>query len=168
MLEENRQDLNEFLYLFQSDEDGYKAKKEAELQAQIKFSSDFEKLKHEIIWPVIVEVGNELTKFSHDFHVTEEKEYVDAIACFHPAHMTLNIYPSSLEEKYKKPDTAPYISFAANNYAKKVGINVSTMMPGEGGSIGSHGEYEPRQFTKDFVEKELINVLKNTLIFHNA
>ncbi|MCL5410581.1 MAG: hypothetical protein M1324_01855 [Patescibacteria group bacterium] len=166
MLEENRQELGELMNLYQSDEEGLRAKKEAEKLAQTKFSTDFEKLKHDIIWPAIVDVGNELIRFGHDFHVTEEREYVDAVASFHPAHMTLNIYPSSLEGEFRKPESAPYISFIANSYAKKVGIMVSTMMPGEGGSIGSHGEYEPEKITRDFVEKELINVLKNTLIFH--
>jgi hypothetical protein len=41
------------------------------------------------------------------------------------------------------------------------------MMPGEGGSIGSHGEYDPNEITKEFVENEIINILKNTLFIHS-
>jgi len=166
MLEANKQELSKLMNLYQGDQSGLVAKKEAEKSAQALFIKDFEKLKHEIIWPVIVDVGNELTEYGNDYHVSEEKEYVDATASFHPANMTFNIYPAKLTEEFRKPESAPYISFVANNYAKKVGIMVSTMMPGEGGSIGSHGEYNLAQITKEFVESELVNVLKNTLIFH--
>ena len=167
MLQGIRDELSQLMGLYQNDQTGLLAKKEAEKQSQIKFSQDFEELKHKIIWPAIVEVGNELTKYGHDYHVSEEKEFVDAIATFHPAHMTLNIYPASLKEEFKKPESAPYISFVADNYAKKVSIMVSTMMPGEGGSVGSHGDCDPSQITKDFVENEIMNVLKNTLFLHN-
>lgn len=166
MLEQTKAELSKLMGLYQNDQAGLLAKKEEEKIAQIQFRENFEKLKHEIIWPVIVDIGNELTKYGHDYHVSEEKEFVDSIASFHPAHMTLNIYPSNLKVEFKKPESAPYISFVANNYAKKIGITVSAMMPGEGGSIGSHGEYDPEQITKEFVEKEIINVLKNTLFLH--
>jgi hypothetical protein len=166
MLEENRQQLSKLMSLYRSDEEGVKAKREAEKQAQMKFVADFERLKHEVIWPAFVDFGNELTNYGHNFHVAEEKEYVDAIASFHPAHITLSLYPSSLSSEYCKPESAPYVSFMANGYAKKIGIVVSTMTPENGGSIGSHGEYEPGKITRDFVEKELIDVLKNSLIFH--
>jgi hypothetical protein len=159
--------LGNLMGLYQNDQAGLAAKREAEKAAQAQFSVSFEKLKHEIIWPVIVDIGNELSNYKHDFHVSEEKEFVDSIAAFHPANMTLNIFPSRMRDEFKKPDSAPYISFIANNYAKKVGIMVSTMMPGEGGSIGSHGEYDPNEITKEFVENEIINILKNTLFIHS-
>lgn len=166
MLEQNKEELGKLMSLYQNDQAGLSAKKEEEKTAQAKFVEEFEKLKHEIIWPVLVEVGNELTKYGQDYHVSEEKEYVDATASFHPAHMTFNIYPSSLAPEFRKPESAPYVSFVSDNYAKKVNVMVSTMVPGEGGSIGSFGEYDALQITPDFVESELINVLKNTLIFH--
>ncbi len=166
MLEQNRAVLSQLMGLYQNDQAGLSAKREAEKAAQAEFSKNFEKLKHEIIWPVVVDIGNELSQYGHDYHVSEEKEFVDAIAAFHPANMTLNIFPGRLKDEFKKPDSAPYISFIANNYGKKVGIMVSTMMPGEGGSIGSHGEYDPSEITKEFVEAEIINILKNTLFIH--
>jgi hypothetical protein len=42
------------------------------------------------------------------------------------------------------------------------------MMPGEGGAIGSHGEYGTSEITPEFVEKEIIEVLKNTLFLHKS
>jgi hypothetical protein len=40
------------------------------------------------------------------------------------------------------------------------------MMPGQGGSVGSHGSYPITDVTKDVVEKEVVDVLKNAFIFH--
>lgn len=166
MQEENRQELSKLMALYQNDQEGLRIKKEQDKLAQTKFSTDFEKLKKEIIWPTIVDVGNEIVKYGHDYHVAEEKEYVDSIASFHPAHMTFYIYLSKLPNEYRKNECAPYISFVADTYARKVDIVVSTMMPGQGGSIGSHGDYEPSQITRKFIENELVNVLKNSFIFH--
>lgn len=168
MLEQSKNEIEKLMNLFRDDVAGLNTKKEAEKASLAKFGTEFEKLKKEIVWPVIVEVGNYLTEYGHDFHISEEKEYTDSTATYHPASITFNIYPSTISPEFKKPDSAPYISFVANPYAKKVGITVSTMMPGEGGIVGTHGEYEFSGLTKDFVEKEIILVLKNTLIFHQS
>ncbi len=167
MLFENKKELDNIMSRFDNDIDGLQAEKAQEKAEQDKFMTEFERLKQEVIWPVIVDVGNQMNQYKHDFHVSEEEEYVDATANFLPASITLNIYPASLDKSLYKPECTPYISFIANRYAKKIGIMVSTMMPSEGGVVGSHGEYTPDQITQEFVEKEIVEVLKNTLFLHN-
>lgn len=166
MLEGTKNELEQLMNLYKNDTEGLEAKRIREKDDQDQYNQDFEKLKKEIIWPVIVEVGNYLTKYGHDYHITEEKEFVDSTATYHPALIVFNIYPSTISEQFKKPESAPSISFVANPYQKKVGILVSTMMPGEGGCIGSHGDFDLTQFSQEMVEKEITNVLKNTLILH--
>lgn len=161
------QNLNDLQQLMQ-----YNKESEAETEDRIKqrqadqaaFHQIFEKLKKDIIWPKIVEIGNVLTGYGHDFHVAEENEYTDATAKYHPASIVFYLYPSTLKSEFKKPGSSPYIAFIANTYAKKISLNVSTMIPGEGGSVGSHGEYTPDQITPEMVEKEIIAVLKNTMM----
>lgn len=166
MLDENKKELDNIMNRFGSDFEGLQAKKTQEKAEQDEFVKEFMRLKKEVIWPAIVDVGNQLNEYKHDFHVSEENEFVDATANFQPASITLNIYPSSLDKSMYKPESTPYISFIANRYAKKIGIMVSTMMPGEGGAIGSHGEYESSQISRELVEKEIVSVLKNTLFLH--
>jgi len=166
MLFSHKKELDNIMNRFNNDFEGLKAEKAKEKADQEKFMTEFGRLKKEIIWPVIVDVGNQMNEYKHDFHVSEEKEYVDVTANYQPANITLNIYPASLDESQHKPKCTPYISFIANRYAKKIGVMVSTMMPAEGGVIGSHGEYEPSQITVEFVEKEILDVLKNTLFLH--
>lgn len=165
--DETRVELDNLMKRFDDDLSGLQSQKEEEKKAQDLFDQQFEQLKHEVIWPVFVEFGNELSKHGHDFHVSEDKGYMDAIANYQPAKISFNIYPASLEKHFHKPESTPYIAFIANKYAKKIGIEVSTMMPGEGGVIGSHGEFLPQEVTKDLVETEVTNVLKNTLIFNH-
>jgi hypothetical protein len=166
MLESTKNELDKLMSSYSNDLGGMTAKKNEEKLSQENFAKEFEKLKHEIIWPIIVEVGNQLNSYGHDFHVSEEEEYVDATARYQPASITLNIYPATTDRALYQPESTPYISFVANKYAKKIGIMVSTMMPDQGGVVGSHGEYEAYQITPEFVEKEIIEVLKDSLIFH--
>jgi len=166
MLDQNKTELDNLMNRYKEDLSGLKARKEEEKVAQDTFMAEFKRLKEKIIWPVVVDVGNQLNSYGHDYHVSEEDEYTDATAHFQPASITFNIYPATLDRSYYKPESTPYIQFVANRYAKKIGIIVSTMMPGEGGVVGSYGEFDPSEVTKDFVEKEIVEVLKNTLIFH--
>lgn len=168
MLEGNKKELDNIMNRFSNDSNGLQAKKAEERVLQDEFLKEFHRLKKEVIWPTIVDIGNQLSQYQHDFHVSEEEEYVDATANFQPASITLNIYPASLSKASQKTESTPYISFISNRYAKKIGIMVSTMMPGEGGVIGSHGEYDPSEITPELVEKEIIEVLKNTLFLHSA
>jgi len=166
MLENTKNEIEKIMNLYKDDLSGLTEKRKAEKEAQQKFIDEFDKLKSEIIWPVIVEVGNYLTEYGHDYHISEEKEYIDATAVYHPASIAFNIYPSVLSDDFKKPESAPYIIFIANPYQKKINITVSTMIPGEGGFVGSHGDFDFNQLSKELVETEIVNVLKNTLILH--
>jgi hypothetical protein len=168
MLDSTKEALDSLMNSFGHDLEGLYAKKAEEKLSQENFAREFERLKQEVIWPIIVDIGNQLNSYGHDYHVSEEKEYVDATARFRPANITLNIYPATIDRSSYQPESTPYISFIADKYAKKIVIMVSTMMPGEGGAVGSHGEYEPGQITPEFVENEIIAVLKNTLIFHKG
>lgn len=147
---------------------GLKSKKEEIKTAQEHFMAEFRRLQKEIIWPVLVDVGNQLNAYHHDYHVTQEDEYVDATASYRPASITFNIYPATVDRTFYKPESTPYISFVANPYAQKVEIMVSTLMPNEGGVIGLHGSFDLSEITKESVEREIVIVLKNTLIFHKV
>lgn len=162
----NKQELDKLMNRYGNDLNGLKVHREQEKVEQDAFLKSFEKLGHEIIWPVLVDIGNQLNQYGHDYHIDEEKEYVDATAHAEPSTIKFNIYPATLDKSMYKPESTPYVSFFANKFARKVGIAVSTMMPGTGGVIGSHGEFDPSQITKDFVEKEVVEVLKRTLIFN--
>ncbi|MFA7253725.1 MAG: hypothetical protein WC107_04165 [Patescibacteria group bacterium] len=166
MFGHNKASLEQIMNRFNQDSEGLKARKEEEKKSQDEFAAKFEETKKEIIWPAFVDIGNQLNGYGHDYHISEAQEYVDATAHFTPSSITLNIYPAVVDKAFYKPDCTPYVSFIANRYAKKVGITVSTMMPEDGGAIGSHGEFELEQITGEFVEQEVVKVLQNTLIFH--
>lgn len=166
MLDSNKSELDSLMNRYKEDLSGLATKRQQEQASQDEFMKEFMRLEKEIVWPVIVDIGNQLNEYGHDYHVSEEDEYVDATAHFQPASITFNIFPATLDRSFYKPESTPYVQFIANRYAKKVGIVVSTMMPNIGGVVGAHGEYDLSQMTKEFVEKEIVEVLKNTLIFH--
>jgi len=164
--ENNKTELDSLMTRYSQDLNGLKTKKEAEKTAQNAFVVEFTRLEKDVIWPVLVDVGNQLNAYGHDYHVSQDEESVDATAHCRPASITFNIYPATVDRSFYKPESTPYISFVSNQYARKIGITVSTFMPNQGGVIGSHGDFEPSQITKEFVEQEIVNVLKNTMIFH--
>ncbi len=166
MLDDNKKELDKLMNRYSKDLAGLKSKKEEVKEVQERFMTEFKRLEKDVIWPVIVDIGNQLNAYHHDYHILQEDEYVDATAHFQPASITFNIYPATVDRTFYKPESTPYISFIANPYAQKIGIMVSTFMPNEGGVIGSHGDFDPSEITEEFVEKEIITVMKNTLIFH--
>src|SRR3989344_4553660 len=166
MLNDNKKELDNLMNRYSKDLAGLKSKKVEDKAAGEAFMAELKRLEKEIIWPVLVDVGNQLNAYGHDYHISQEDEYVDATAHTQPASITFNIYPATIERMFYKPESTPYILFVANRYARKIGIMVSTFMPNEGGVVGSHGDFDPSQITKEFVEKEIVAVLKNTLIFH--
>lgn len=166
MLGKHKAELDDLMSLYSQDAAALKQKREAEKATQERFAAEFERLKREVIWPALIDIGNQLTRYGHDFHESEEKEYIDATAFYHPTSVTFNIYPATINKAMCKPESTPYIAFIADRYAKKVIITVSTMMPDQGGVVGEHGVYETNQITPELVEKEVIAVLKNSLILH--
>lgn len=168
MLDKNKEELEQIMGEYQRDIDALRLKRETESEAQQLFKDNFEELKHRVVWPTLVDIGNELTQYGHDFHVSEEEEYTDGAANYHPAGITFSIYPATLDAYFKRPESAPYIAFTADPYARKVKIMVSTMMPGEGGVIGQHGVFDLQEITTDLVERETIEVLKHIPIFHKS
>jgi hypothetical protein len=166
MLENNLQQLDEIMNRYGNDLESVRRSHELEAQARDQFEKGFLNLKKEIIWPAIVDVGNQLNRYGHDYHVSEENEFVDATAHYSPASITLDVYPASLQIDYRQPKMSPYISFIADKYAKKVVIMVSTMLPGSGGVVGSNGSYELEEITTDFVERKIVEVIERSLILH--
>lgn len=167
MQDNTKQELDNLMNNFGQSLDSLAQKKSQEKDEQDQFIKEFDKIKHEIIWPTIVEIGNQLNSYGHDYHVSEEDEYVDATASYTPASITLNIYPSTIDKSYFTPESTPYVSFVADKYAKRVSMVVSTMLPGVGGTIGTHGECGLEQISKEFVENEIIAVLKKSLILND-
>jgi hypothetical protein len=167
MQDNTKQELDNLMNNFGQGLDSLAQKKAEEKAAQDQFLKDFEKIKHEIIWPTIIEVGNQLNSYGHDYHISEEQEFVDATASYTPASITLNIYPATIDKAYFTPDSTPYVSFVGDKYSKKVSIVVSTMLPGQGGTIGTHCECALTDVNKEFVEQELVAVLKKSLILNN-
>lgn len=165
MLDQNKAELDKLMSRYSNDLSGIKAQAVEEKAAREKFNQEFEKIKHQIIWPVLADVGNQLNQYGHDYHISENKELVDATAHANPANITFNIFPATVDRSFYKPESTPYIQFLANPYAKKIGIVVSTLMPGRGGVVGSHGEYDLSKITAEFVEQEIVEVLKRALIF---
>jgi hypothetical protein len=162
--ERDKRELDRIMERYKDDLEGLKAEKAKEKEAQENFMNEFNRLKREVIWPVFADIGNELSKYNHDFHISEEIESIDAIAHFQPASIAFHIYPASLDRTFYRPESTPYVAFVADRYARKIVIRVSTMMPGTGGVVGEHGSFETSKITRDFVAKEIVAVLQHTLM----
>ena len=167
MLDESKQELERLMGAYKDTADHLQEKKEKERAGVEEFEKKFKSLKQEVIWPAIVEVGNELTNFGHDYHVYEEDGYLDATAVYHPSHITFIIFPSFLEERFRRKESAPYVSFDADSYTRKISITLSTMMAHEGGSVGGYDQVDIYAITREWVQAKIIEVMKTILMIQN-
>ena len=166
MLDENKKILDKLMGQYNDNVTELKSRKEEDKQQQEAFAKTFNDLKHNIIWPVVIDVGNQINQYGHDYSISEDTDFLDATAKYHPSNITIFIYPTVAQKAMYTPETTPYVAFVADKYARKIGILVSTMMPDGSGVTGTYGTYDLDTISKEFVEKEIVNVLKDTLIFH--
>lgn len=134
-------------------------------QEQIKseedvFLGEFKRLRKEVIFPEMEDIGNHLKASGHDYRIAEEKESHDLEGRTRDARITMNIFPAGVDRSVYRPENTPSISFNATRYNKKIWVYGSNMMPNRGGSAGSRGEFKAEEITSDIVEREILKVLK--------
>lgn len=134
-------------------------------QEQIKteedaFLSEFERLRKEVIRPVMEDIGNQLKARDHDYLISEKEEAVDLEGRTQDAKITMNILPAGVDRSVYRPESTPSVSFIATRYKRKIWVHGSNMMPNRGGSAGSRGEFNAEEINSDVVEKEVFGVLK--------
>ncbi len=134
-------------------------------QEQIKseddvFLSEFRRLRKEVIYPRMEDIGNQLKARGHDYQISDEEESVDLGGRTRDARITMNIFPAGVDRSAYRPENTPSISFIATRYKKNIWVHGSNMMPNRGGSAGSRGEFNAEEITSDMVEGEVLGVLK--------
>jgi hypothetical protein len=147
------------------DKYGQRLEEAKKRQEQIKseedvFLSEFKRLRKEVIFPEMEDIGNHLKVRGHDYRIAEEEESLDSEGRTRDAKITINIFPAGVDRSAYRPEDTPSISFIATRYEKKIWVHGSNMMPNRGGSAGSRGKFNVEEITSDIVEREVLKVLK--------
>ena len=112
------------------------------------FLRKFEKIKNEVILPVMKEVGNYLEANGQSALIGDH---------FENRAIFLNIFPGRINHH-----AHPSISFIGSESDQKISIHTKSFMPQGCGEEKYLGEFELKDLTKEFVEKKIVNLIKES------
>ena len=124
------------------------------------FLDEFKRLRADVIRPAMEEIGNQLEARGHEVAISEREESTDSRGRTEDAKITMSFFPSDVERSVFRPDCTPSISFLTIGYKRKIRIHASNIMPNRGGSGGPRGEFDTAEITGDFVEAQVLKLLK--------
>jgi len=117
------------------------------------FFQDFEKVKHQIILPVMKEISKFLNTNGHATIIgNNSQENI----------VFLNIIPDK-----KKCNSFPCISFFAIDSNHKVSVHAKSFMPNREGVDKYLGEFSLKMITRTYVEKQIFNLIRDSFGFCN-
>lgn len=135
---------------------------EKRLREEEKFLADFQKLRKEVIRPVMEEIGNEIRKSKHNYKITEnERSGGSQWGETYPS-IGLTIMPKNYKEiDFSSPTySSPHVFFYAQIFSRQIAVATSDIMPHRGGSSGPSGEYSIGQINRDLIEDYIMKTLK--------
>ena len=123
-------------------------------EEQRAFLERFERIKTEVIKPVMSQVGKYLETRGHSFNIQDEAgPYAD-----NPS-IRMEIYPQSTSDRPIQDHEFPMITFIAEPDLQTVGVEVRDGMPGRPGLTRGHIA-SVDSITSDYVRNQLVAVLK--------
>ena len=145
-----------------------KSAKDKKLQEQLRSEEDeflckFQKVRKEVIWPAMEEVGGYLKNCGHEYRISQREETRDHQDRTQDANIKMSIFPGGTKSASYRDTSTPSITFFAQKFRRIIWGHRSTMMPGRGGSAGSFAEFKPEEIKRDMVEREILTLLKNVL-----
>ena len=148
MKEESKSQLDNYLKKYY--ETRYDSEKELsdKKQRDKKFFKLYENIIMNNIIPVMKEFSNYLESKGHDTVIGNH---------FENKAIFMNIYPEKIRN-----DSHPSISFMAESEEQRISVHTKSFMPDNGGSEKFLGEFELTDITKEFVEEEIVNLIKQS------
>ncbi len=118
------------------------------------FMKTFEDMIMKSIVPVMTEIGKYLEENGHGSLIGNH---------FEQQAIFMNIFPEK-----KSHNSHPSICFMANESSKKISIQLKSFMPDDSGYEKDLGEFDPEEITKEFVEHEIFNLIKESFSNYKA
>ena len=143
-------ELDAILDSYSSDPKQDAASEEQELE----FLAKFERIRVEIIKPVMEQIGKYLEKKGHAYHIKDEA----GVYRGNP-NIKMEIYPKTQAGEEVQEHEFPTIVFIAEPDISTVGIEVRDGMPGRPGLTRGHTTTLD-SLTNDYVKSQIITVIK--------
>jgi hypothetical protein len=155
--------LNALLDKYDSKISQARAFEERSRMEQEAFVADFERLADEVMRPAMDAIGNALRGRAHDFEVSARSERVDRQGRLLDARITMSVFPAGIpRDRYTSLNT-PQVSFVCDRRARRIRVHDVTFMPTGTGRAASRGEWTIDRVTPAFVEKAILEFLKEIL-----
>lgn len=131
------------------------------------FLDEFERLRKDVIRPVMEDIGNHLQSQGHDYCIYEHEELEHPGGFLRHGGITIKIFPVGVRyasyQDYGFGNT-PSASFFADSSAMMIWVYCCNKVPGENGNSGIIiKRYECNQIGKNLVKEEIIEVLKEII-----
>jgi len=124
------------------------------------FLSEFQRIRKEVIRPIMEELGTEVRTRGHEYKIEEKEETTDSEGKTSDAAIVMKVYPKDVDRmECLRTGSTPYVGFGAVRYKKKVFAYCSNIAPGRGGSSGPSVEYDVSQIVPEVAEREVVRGL---------
>lgn len=129
-------------------------KKTSSEEQEGEFLAKFERIKVDIIKPMMDMIGKQLEKKGHAYQIKDEASiYAD-----NPS-IRMEIYPKSSFDSPIEEHEFPTITFIAEPDVSEIGIEVKDGMPGRPGLTRGHVT-QLESLTEEYVRKQIIFIIK--------
>jgi|GEM_PF-915507 len=126
------------------------------------FHEEFSRIRDNIIRPAMEEIGNYMKQKGHSFNIIESKEQFDSRLKIYKGSrgIIMTILPSGFNPSDFSNSNIPSLGFYADMRTRKIEITENNVMPHWGGTSGSKDSAELSELTKDYVQKQILQLLK--------
>jgi hypothetical protein len=109
------------------------------------------------------EIGDRLRSRGHRCNILVTDERVDADGETIPAAVTMEFYPAGMARRRFTKTNTPHVSFIARPGTRKILIHENSATPRIGGWFGSKGEFSLEDIDGDFVQKQIVLMVREVL-----
>ena len=128
-----------------------------------KITTEFIKLKEDVIRPVMEEFCDKLHESGHLCKIEEDEYELEYDKTIREPVITLLFLPKGYGKQYltaKRGYLYPQLSFRLYVYQKKVIVHSSNMLPNKSGTGGPIGTFELHEITKSFISNTIMKLIE--------
>ncbi len=162
MKQENKHLLESLMEINRQKAEEVRKLQNRKIEEDDRFLKEFERVKKEIISPVMEDVGRQLERYGHVCDIVLQEEIQDQDGKIRNASIALYIFPEG--KRGWRFDSIPSVVFYGIKFSRKVWIHRSTMVPAQGGAVGAVGEFSLEELSSDFVEHKIMDCLQDIFV----
>lgn len=166
MKDETRRELDELMDAYDRKRREVKKPAKGERSEENDFLSGFSACRDQTIRSSMQEIADHLRSRGHQCDILSSDERTEPDGTTLPAAITMEFYPAGIARRRFTESNTPHVSFVAHRDTRKVQIEENSTTPiagGVGGWFGSKGEFSLEDIDTDFVQDQVLAMVRQVL-----